>query len=375
MRRLVFVLTLALVLLASYTIQAGRRPDVRLISLAVRATVFAMPTPTAHIVEVTRVVEVTRIVEVTHWREAAPTPALTATATATLTPTDTPVAAAPAAAVAALAASAAPAVSNEFAASAMAQKAAPNLSPEALAADVPPTLPPTETPAPVPQTGDAGCPATSANQYSAIPVGGPASDRPDSLHGDLNLALRGYVPFDAALSLVDINGPADGDAPQLAAVVDGRAPVFTRAFRVRDWNWNCGGDGCRGDELQTVEVSLLAIQTTPGETLRIPTRGAEIYGGGFKALVVYADPQRLTLVYTREDTVANGYSVHLEGFCVDPNLLAAYQTGNAGGRGSLPGLHNGDPVGTARYSQVLVAVRDRGSFTDPRSRKDWWRGY
>jgi hypothetical protein len=32
-------------------------------------------------------------------------------------------------------------------------------------------------------------------------------------------------------------------------------------------------------------------------------------------------------------------------------------------------------VGTARYNQVLVGVRDCGSFTDPRSRKDWWRGY
>lgn len=360
MRRLVFILILALMLLASYTIQAGRRPDVRLISLAVRATVFAMPTSTAQIVEVTRVVEVTRIVEVTRMSDVAPTPTLSATAT--LTPTDTPIAAVPTpqAEVAAFAAAAAPPADT-------AQKMAPEFAAAAEAA--------IQAPAPLAQPLESGCPATSTNQYTAIPIGGPAADRPDSRHGDLNLALRGYVPFDAALNLVDINGPADGDAPQLAAVVDGRAPVFTGTYRVRDWNWGCGGDGCRGDELQDVEVSLLAMQTTPGETLRIPARGAEIYGGGFQALVVYADPQRLTLVYTREDTVANGYSVHLEDLCVDPNLLAAYQAGNAGGRGSLPGLHNGEAVGTARYGQVLVAIRDRGAFADPRSRKDWWRGY
>src|SRR5690606_7150321 len=92
MRRLVFVLTLALILLAAYTVQRGSRPDARLTSLAVRATVFAIPSPTPHVIEVTRVVtqvvEVTRIVEVTRLVEVA--------ATATPTPTSTPVAALPA---------------------------------------------------------------------------------------------------------------------------------------------------------------------------------------------------------------------------------------------------------------------------------------
>jgi hypothetical protein len=174
--------------------------------------------------------------------------------------------------------------------------------------------------------------------------------------------------------LVDISGPTDGDAPQLAGVL-GYLPAFGRAYRARDWNWACGGSGCRGEELGNVEVSLVALQSSPGEIIHVPSRGAEIYGGGYVALVLYADPARLTLVYTREDSVANGYAVHLEEFCVDPNLLALYQANNAGGRGNLPALRNGDAVGTAAYHQVLVGVRDRGTFTDPRSRKDWWRGY
>lgn len=356
MRRLILVLTLALLPAVGYTLQRDRRPDVRLTQLAVRATVFAIPSPTPLIIEVTRVVEVTRIVEVTRLVEVAAPP--TVTPTATLTATNTP-----------LAASAAPV--PEVSAAAF---AAPVSEPQA-AAKAAPAPQPTAPPAAVVQTADTACPAASANQYTTIPVGGPAADRPDSLHGDLNLALRGYVPADAGLSLVDINGPTDGDPPQLAAILAGRASGFTSTYRVRDWNWGCAEHGCRGDELANVEVSLVGLQATPGEALYIPGRGAEIYGGGFTALVLYADPQRITLVYTREDTVANGYSVHLEDFCVDPNLVASYQAANAAGRGSLPALRNGEPVGTARYNQALVAVRDRGTFTDPRSRKDWWRGY
>jgi hypothetical protein len=223
------------------------------------------------------------------------------------------------------------------------------------------------------KTGDGGCPATSSNQYTSIPVMGARSAHPDSQHGDLNLALRGYEPTDAALSLVEINGPADGDAPQLAGVL-GRLATIGRAYRARDWNWACGELGCRGEVLGNVEVSLVALQSSPGEAIHVPTRGAEIYGG-FVALVLYADASRLTVVYTREDSVANGYAVHLEDFCVDPNLLALYQANNGSGRGSLPAVHNGERVGTARYNYVVVGVRDRGSFTNPRSRKDWWRGY
>jgi hypothetical protein len=106
----------------------------------------------------------------------------------------------------------------------------------------------------------------------------------------------------------------------------------------------------------------------------MPSRGPEIYGGGYVVLVVYAEPTRLTGVYTREDSVANGYAVHFEEICVDPNLLALYQANNATGRGSLPAVRNGDVIGTAMYGEVLVAIRDRGTFKDPRSRKDWWQG-
>jgi len=90
-------------------------------------------------------------------------------------------------------------------------------------------------------------------------------------------------------------------------------------------------------------------------------------------MVLYAEPTRITLGYTREDSVANGYAVHIENLCVDPNLLALYINSDANGRSSLPALREEEVLGVATLGDLLVAVRDRGAFLDPRSRLDWWQ--
>jgi hypothetical protein len=357
MRRLVLALTLSVAILAAYSLRRAPDPDPRLISLAVRATVFALPTPTPQIIEVTRIVEVTRVVEITRVLEVTPTSTITATSAAG--PTPTPQAAVPEDAK----------LASVAAVSLAAPDAAPNAEAEPVAEAPPPDVPP-EPPA------GAGCPTGSDREYAVIPVMGPRTDRADTQHGDLNLALRGYRASTGNLALADINGPTDGDPPQLGGILaDGRSPQITSAYQVNDWNWSCGENGCRGDPLQHVEVSLIGLRTSPGEPLRVPPRSAEIYGGGYVALVLFADTARITLVYTREDSVANGYSVHVEGLCVDPNLVARYQAANQAGRGQLPALRSREVMGTAAAGEVLVAIRDRGSFTDPRSRKDWWHGY
>jgi hypothetical protein len=109
--------------------------------------------------------------------------------------------------------------------------------------------------------------------------------------------------------------------------------------------------------------------------IRLPRRsGSDIYQGTYYALVVYAEKTRISLHYARNDYIAPGYGVHIENVCVDPNLVARYQQGQSGGRFQLPGLRNNQPIGTARGGEVLVAIRDTGTFMDPRSRKDWWMG-
>lgn len=222
----------------------------------------------------------------------------------------------------------------------------------------------------------AECPLTSARTYNMVPVDGPPADHPDVLHADLNLALRGYVPVDAHLGLVDINGSADPDAPQMGGIfLDSRIPTFTSAHRIYEWDWSCGEHGCRSNQLTTREVTLLGMATSPGEPLSLPARSPRIYPDNLIALVLYAEKTRITLGYTRHDSVAPGYAVHMEQVCVDPALLALYQEANQQGRGHLPALRAGEILGTAMTTEIRVAIRDRGTFMDPRSRKDWWHGY
>jgi len=113
----------------------------------------------------------------------------------------------------------------------------------------------------------------------------------------------------------------------------------------------------------------------PGESLHLPDRLGGDVGEGYKALVLYASAQRLTLKYTREDNVIAGYTLHVENVDVDPILLALYQRLNNEGRHELPALRAGQAFGRASGDRVGLTIRDTGAFMDPRSRKDWWHGY
>ncbi|MBN1995263.1 MAG: hypothetical protein JW953_21415 [Anaerolineae bacterium] len=224
------------------------------------------------------------------------------------------------------------------------------------------------------------CPLTSTATFNLIPIEGAPADHPDVLHGDLNLALRGYAPVNEYLGLVDYAGGSDPYAPQLAGLFDPhRVPGINAVYQINQWIWGCGEHGCRGPAITAPGVTLAGFTTTAGETVYLPERDPEIYGGDYKAMVLYAAEKRITLGYTRQDTVAAGYAVHIEDVCVDPNLLALYRAQNdaAGNRvtGYLPALRNSQALGTAPGSEIKVAVRDRGTFMDPRSRKDWWQGY
>lgn len=224
------------------------------------------------------------------------------------------------------------------------------------------------------------CSGSSATSYSLIPIEGPRADRPDYLHADLNLSLRGYEPTNGSLSLVNYSGSTDANAPQLAGLFEpNRFSGISSVHQVYNWNWVCGGPGCRGPLITNPVVTLMGLIAGSGESIYIPERNPEIYGGGYKVMVLYAEEKRITLGYTRQDTVANGYAVHLEGLCVDPNLLALYRAQVDGSgfhaTGWLPGLKNNQPIGTALNGEIRVTIRDRGTFMDPRSRKDWWQGY
>jgi hypothetical protein len=331
-------------------------PDPRMVALAARATLYALPTPTPQQIVVTQVVVVTQIVIVT----ATPIPPPTPLPTATITPTATvaPTQAPPAADAQPALAVAPPPL--EAASVSVGEAAQPAEKAALVEVDAP---------------SSDGCPAASSNQYNTIPVAGGGLDHPADQHADLRLALRTYQPVDAARTLIDKDGPVDGDPPQLAGIFGAnRSPQFGQPYQVHDWDWACDVHGCRGALLDWPEVTLVALNMQGEAAVRIPRRGQQIYGGGYKALLLYAEPTGVTLGYTREDSVANGYVVHIENFCVDPNLLALYAGSQAAGRSSLPALREDEPLGLASLGEPLVAVRDRGAFLDPRSRLDWWHG-
>jgi len=213
-------------------------------------------------------------------------------------------------------------------------------------------------------------PGESYGDLSVAPR--PPADPPAELHPDQNLALRSYELTDAYKGLVDYNGAGDPKAPQLSRLFAvEHTPVFNQVYRVYDWDWSCN---CRGDLIAAWPVTLAGLAATPGETIHVPDSGYTL-GDGYEVVVLYASTERITLKYTREDSAASGYTLHVENVCVEPNLLALYQTWNGAGRGHLPALRPGQAFGRARGSEISAAIRDNGSFLDPRSRKDWWQAW
>lgn len=215
------------------------------------------------------------------------------------------------------------------------------------------------------------CSPIPNGSYKALPPISPPTDRPAEAHADLNLTLRGYEMTAGYKGLVDYGGEGDPNAPQLPGLFsDYRTAEFKTLYQVFDWNWGCN---CRGSLLTYPAVTLAGLATTPGEIIQLPPSGYTI-GSGFQALVLYASTSRITLKYTGEDNVIYGYTIHLEHICVDPQLLVLYQNLNAAGRHQLPALASGQPIGRAADSEVGVAIRDTGTFMDPRARNSWWRG-
>jgi len=254
--------------------------------------------------------------------------------------------------------------------------------PEPTTSEAPPPAPtPTSTPTPDPAPAPAPevkpssvdpCAPIPGENYGTLPIVGPPTDRPAAEHGDINLSLRGFSRTESTLSLIDMSGPTDNRAPQLAGLfADNRTGVFNNVYRANHWDW---GTNSRGGPVTDFDVTVAGFKVEPGETIHVPEAGYEI-GQGYAVLVLYADQERVTLKYTGEDSVVGGYTIHIEGVCPAPELLTLYTQMNDGGRGQLPALRAKQALGRARSNEIQVAIRDTGRFMDPRVRKDWWRGH
>ncbi|MCB9078680.1 MAG: hypothetical protein H6631_13855 [Anaerolineaceae bacterium] len=207
-------------------------------------------------------------------------------------------------------------------------------------------------------------PASSSNSYELVPLAGEKDKRPAAEHGDLNLALREPEVIDEEPVLKDVGAGVDPGAPNLGAVFSGE---IVHTYAVHNWDWGCN---CKGDLIKDGHAILVGLKTTPGEPVFIPPTGSPIFGGNIYAVVLYASEDSLTFAYTRDGTVAQGYAIHYQGLHVDPNLLAKY---NEAKGNDVVGLTLDTPVGVAASDELLVAVRDKGTFMDSRSINDWWK--
>jgi hypothetical protein len=257
------------------------------------------------------------------------------------------------------------------------QPAAAQDAPAAPGQTIPP--PPEGTPMflPLVAANPTPVPTLPPRVYGKLTVQGGSLGWPAASSPDVNLALRGYVTTTAYLGLVNYNGDTDVGAPQMAAIfTPARLPGFTGAYQVYDWDWSCSPPpGCPGKPLSfPYPVTLLAMTATPGEPLAVANRSQGI-GSGYVAMVLYAEETRLTVTYTRDDSPVYGYMLHFEDVAVAPELVALYRQLDAAGRKELPALKNSEAWGTAATATVKVAVRDTGTFMDPRACKDWWIDY
>ncbi len=239
------------------------------------------------------------------------------------------------------------------------------------------------------------CPVSSGNSYSsgfALQYDLDNPVRPAYNHADKNVALRGYIANNDPGLIRDLRDYGSDDKtqpPQFATLFQpSRVPGFVGFYRVYDWNWAPSPDpGSRGNPAPNPEVTLMGLQTTPGEVLRVPTSGYDI-GGDKEVIILFADEDTIALRYTREDSSGSqGYTVHIDKICTDPNLLARYNKDDDpdGPRYDyvppsqrpygydLPSLPAGKPLGVARGTEVVVAIVDSGTFQDPRSCNEWWQ--
>jgi hypothetical protein len=214
------------------------------------------------------------------------------------------------------------------------------------------------------------CEPIPGASFTSLPtIGAPTVSPPAAQHPDINLKIRGWEPTGGSLGLVDYNGPTDPNAPRLNTLYqDGHIPTFLQNYRVNDWDWSTNSVG---GPITSSPVTLVDFPTSQGMVLQVPMDGYDI-GNGMQARILFADADSVTLKYTGEDNVIYGYTIHMVGICLDPALSALYHSDDAAGRKSLPALAGKQPFARARGGAVSIAIRDTGTFMDPRSHKDWW---
>lgn len=194
-----------------------------------------------------------------------------------------------------------------------------------------------------------------------------------NLNPDYNLGLHSWTLVEGAGGLYYYDHLIDPNAPQLTGLISGNPyPNVTSVYTIDPISGVDHPNSWASHILPGQGATLVGFGTTPGQQILLPPSGYDI-GGGYSAIIMYADENNITLKYTREDDIVSGYTLYLSNLNVNPEILALYQQADAAGRIQLPALAAFQLLGTALGEEILVAIRDTGAFMDPRWQNDWWQ--
>lgn len=196
--------------------------------------------------------------------------------------------------------------------------------------------------------------------YSSLFVITPTNPDAENDPG-FNIGLLGWELTDAYKGVVDY-GMGDPKVPLFYYLfADLHTPDFSNVYRLYH------GDGTLNTDWP---VTVAGLAVTTDEVIHTPDSGYDIQYG-YDAMVIYASRERIALNYTRGDNLL-GYTIYVDGICVEPSLLALYEQLDAADRYDLPVVRGGQAIGRAWNTEIRVAVRDTGTALDPRG-LDWWR--
>lgn len=224
----------------------------------------------------------------------------------------------------------------------------------------------------------AGCPAASNQSYSTIPAEHNPSDLligPADQSPEINLRLRGFTEVNEGSGFVgrhgDMYGLDDQMPPQISSLYGSETPKIIKTYRIYEWDFENNKSAAPKTATPNFKVHMIGLAATPGQPL-VGLKAGRRIGGGNVFMVLYATKTDIVFTHSNSDTLMGGYLFYFLDICVDPNLLAAYQSADAGGRGSLPVIATGQVFGYAGNADVKVSIRDTMSFMDERYNEDWW---
>ncbi|MEI6327407.1 MAG: hypothetical protein WCO78_04815 [Candidatus Roizmanbacteria bacterium] len=219
----------------------------------------------------------------------------------------------------------------------------------------------------------------SANNYSSSdpPIINPASvpeaydlDRyaiKDAVAGaSLNISTAGY---DAS----ELDGAGPNMYPKLCTMFGNTFPLaFTAVEKHRS---NAGDNNTPSAD----GGSVFQFDLPAGTPITIPVSGRNIAhgldsaGNGPEGMIMYAAADRFAFQIGRKDFLKNIW-IYVMDVDVDPGLVEAYNSANAGGRNKLPEVTTGQVVATSK-GKVRIGVRDVGKLLDLRHIYPWDPGF